>query len=124
MDRELTQVTAITCPPAPAAPEGGSLSTGAASGDRGGAHVWTHALGGWAAQRRRSVIGWAVLVVAFVVCVGVIGPPLSADTVSLWLTAALFVPSLGDVGRWRRGVSRDWLPLCAVLGIYALLRGY
>src|ERR1700728_306246 len=124
MDRELTQVTAITCPPAPAAPEGGSLSTGAASGDRGGAHVWTHALGGWAAQRRRSVIGWAVLAVAFVVCVVVIGLPLSEDTVLLWLTAALFVVSLGDLGRWRRGVIRDWLPLYAVLGIYALLRGY
>jgi hypothetical protein len=124
MDRELTQVTAITCPPAPAARERGSLSTVAASGDRGGAHVWTHALGGWAAQRRRSVIGWAVLVVAFVVCVVVIGLPLSEDTVLLWLTAALFVASLGDLGRWRRGVIRDWLPLYAVLGIYALLRGY
>jgi hypothetical protein len=36
----------------------------------------------------------------------------------------LFVASLSDLGQWRRGLVRDWLPLYVVLAVYALLRGY
>jgi hypothetical protein len=77
-----------------------------------------------AVGRRRSLVGWIVYAVAFGVYVAVLGIPYSEDTFLIWITAALFVASLGDVGRWRRGVLRDWLPLYAVLALYALLRGY
>ena len=78
----------------------------------------------WAGQRRRSLIGWSLLAVIFVVSVAVIGVPISEDTVLLWLAAALFVASLDNLKDWRSGVLRDWLPLYAVLLVYSLLRGY
>jgi hypothetical protein len=74
--------------------------------------------------RSRLVVGWSVFSVAFVLFVAFIGLPYSEDDLLIWLTAALFVASLGDPGRWRRGLIRDWLPLYAVLAVYALLRGY
>ncbi len=78
----------------------------------------------WAARRRRSLIGWSVLAVALTVNTVTRGIPLSEDTVLVWLAAALFVASLDDLQRWRRGVLRDWLPLYLVLAFYTLLRGY
>ena len=77
----------------------------------------------WAA-RRRTLIGWSLLAVIFVVSVAIIGVPLSEDTVLLWLAAALFVASLDNLKDWRTGVLRDWLPLYVVLLAYSLLRGY
>jgi membrane-associated phospholipid phosphatase len=77
-----------------------------------------------AVGRHRMAVGWAVLALAFVLSSAVAGIPFSEDTVLLWLAAALFVASLGDLRRWRRGVVRDWLPLYVVLIGYALLRGY
>jgi hypothetical protein len=74
--------------------------------------------------RRRLVVGWSVFSVAFVLFVVFIGLPYSEDDVLIWLTAALLVASLGDPRRWLRGVLVDWLPLYAVLAVYALLRGY
>jgi hypothetical protein len=74
--------------------------------------------------RRRLVVGWSVFAALFVLFVVFIGLPYSEDDLLIWLTAALFVASLGDPGRWRRGLIRDWLPLYAVLAVYALLRGY
>ncbi|HXW45340.1 MAG TPA: phosphatase PAP2 family protein [Streptosporangiaceae bacterium] len=78
----------------------------------------------WAAKRRRSLIGWTVLALIFVVFVAIIGVPLSDDTVLLWLAAVLFVASLDNLKDWRTGVLRDWLPLYLVLFGYNLLRGY
>ena len=75
-------------------------------------------------SRHQMIIGWTVLGLALVLSSAVAGIPFSEDTVLLWLTAALFVASIGDLRRWRRGVIRDWLPLYAVLIGYALLRGY
>jgi hypothetical protein len=75
-------------------------------------------------RRRRTPIAWAVFVAAFATSIAVYGIPYSEDTIVLWLTGALFVASLGDLGRWGRGVLRDWLPLYVVLIVYALLRGY
>lgn len=82
--------------------------------------------GRWAraTPRRRRTVGWVVLGVVFAVYVAFIGLPSSEDTILIWLTAALFVSSLGDLGRWRQGVIKDWLPLYVILIIYALLRGY
>jgi len=76
------------------------------------------------AKRRRTLIGTAVLVVAFIVCTALVGVPLSEDTVLIWLAGALFVASLDDLKNWRNGVLRDWLPLYVVLLVYSLLRGY
>jgi hypothetical protein len=81
-------------------------------------------LGSWARRRRRVLIGWCVLVAAFVVCTLTIGLPQSDDTVLIWLAAALFVASLDDLKQWRTGVLRDWIPLYVVLFVYSLLRGY
>ena len=61
-------------------------------------------LGSWAAARRRKLIGWAVLVAAFLVCTLTLGVPVSDDTVLIWLAAALFVASLDDLEHWRTGV--------------------
>ena len=77
-----------------------------------------------AAKRRRTLIGWTVLALTFVVFVAIIGVPLSDDTVLLWLAAVLFVASLDNLKDWRTGVVRDWLPLYLVLFVYNLLRGY
>src|ERR1700734_1118570 len=76
------------------------------------------------ARRRRPLTGWLVLIAAFAVCTVTRGIPISEDTVLIWLAAALFVASLDDLGRWRRGVLRDWLPLYLVLVLYTVLRGY
>jgi hypothetical protein len=78
----------------------------------------------WVARRRRSLTGWLVLGVAFAASTATLGVPLSEDTVLIWLAAVLFVASLDDLGRWRRGVVRDWLPLYLVLVLYTALRGY
>jgi hypothetical protein len=78
----------------------------------------------WMAKRRRSLIGWSVLIALFLVFTVTLGIPISEDTVLIWLAAALFVASLDDLGSWRRGVLIDWLPLYFVLVIYSLLRGY
>ena len=61
---------------------------------------------------------------AFVLYTLLLGLPYTEDEILLWLTAALFVASLSDLGQWRRGLVRDWLPLYVVLAVYALLRGY
>jgi len=78
----------------------------------------------WVARRRRPLTGWLVLIVVFAVSTATRGIPISEDTVLIWLAAALFVASLDDLGRWRRGVVRDWLPLYLVLVLYTVLRGY
>jgi membrane-associated phospholipid phosphatase len=78
----------------------------------------------WAVSRRRTLIGWSVLIVLFAGALLTVGLPMSEDTVLLWLAAALFVASLDDLKNWRSGVLRDWLPLYAVLFLYSLLRGY
>ena len=74
--------------------------------------------------RHRKIIGWSVFVLAAAAYLIVFGIPYSADVILLWVTAALFVSSLGEAGRWGRGVIRDWMPLYLVLALYALLRGY
>jgi hypothetical protein len=78
----------------------------------------------WSTPRRRLLVGWAVFAIAFVLYTLILGLPYSEDEILLWLTAALFVASLSDLGQWRRGLVRDWLPLYVVLAVYALLRGY
>jgi hypothetical protein len=78
----------------------------------------------WSTPRRRLMVGWTVFAIAFVLYTLLLGLPYSEDNILLWLTAALFVASLSDLGQWRRGLVRDWLPLYAVLAVYALLRGY
>ncbi len=78
---------------------------------------------GWPPGAGRS-IGWPILALLFGLRVKQAGVPSSDDEVLIWLTACLFVSSLGDLGRWRRGVLRDWLPLYVILAVYALLRGY
>lgn len=78
----------------------------------------------WARRRWRLLVGWSVFATALALFVAFIGIPYTEDQVLLWLTAALFVASLGNPGKWGRGVLRDWLPLYAVLAGYALLRGY
>jgi hypothetical protein len=76
------------------------------------------------APRRRQIIAWSILAVIFVIYTIFLGLPYSEDGILLWLTAALFVASLGDLGSWRTGVIRDWLPLYLVLALYGVLRGY
>jgi hypothetical protein len=78
----------------------------------------------WSTPRRRLVLGWTLFALALVLYVIFLGLPYSEDTILVWLTAALFVASLSDLGQWRRGLIRDWLPLYVVLAVYALLRGY
>jgi hypothetical protein len=81
-------------------------------------------LAAWSTPRRRLAVGWTAFGIAFVVFTVFLGLPYTEDDILLWLTAALLVASLGDPAKWRRGVVRDWLPLYAVLAVYALLRGY
>lgn len=91
-----------------------------------GERSWRQRSAAWLAvgHRRRLVIGWSVLVIAFGAFVAVFGLPYSEDDTLLWITAVLLVASLGDLETWRRGIIRDWLPLYAVLAVYGLLRGY
>jgi hypothetical protein len=74
--------------------------------------------------RRRLVTGWTMFAVALAIFIVFLGVPYSEDDILVWVTAALFVASLSDLGAWRRGLVRDWLPLYVVLALYALLRGY
>jgi hypothetical protein len=77
-----------------------------------------------AGRNPRKRIGWAILFVASAAYIIFAGVPYSSDIILLWITAFLFVSCLGDTGRWRRGIVRDWLPLYLVLVLYDLLRGY
>jgi hypothetical protein len=74
--------------------------------------------------RHRKIIGWSVFAAAAAAYLVLFGIPYSADVILLWIAAALFVSTLGESGRWGRGLIRDWLPLYAVLALYAFLRGY
>lgn len=74
--------------------------------------------------RHSKIIGWSLFAVAAALYLVFLGIPYSSDVILLWVTAALFVSSLGDRRRWGRGMLRDWLPLYGVLILYALLRGY
>src|ERR1700728_3748389 len=71
-----------------------------------------------AVGRRRSLTGWLVFGSAFGLLVAVFGLPYSTDTILLWLTAALFVASLGNLRQWWKGMVVDWLPLYVVLAFY------
>jgi hypothetical protein len=121
-----TVASAVSAPEHPAPP-------GAPAGERAGEPNIIHLSGSTPAGRRRAewwrtrtgtIVRWSALAVAFAAFIAVFGIPYSEDTILLWLTAALFVASVGELGRWRRGVIRDWLPLYVVLAVYALLRGY
>ncbi len=101
----------------PASAAGTGLPAATAS-RRGRVRAWL------AVGRRRTIIGWSVLGLLFLFRFLEAGLPSSEDEVLIWLAACLFVSSLGDLSRWRRGVLRDWLPLYVVLAVYALLRGY
>jgi PAP2 superfamily len=105
--------------PGDAPPEAGSGEEGRPAG-----YVALRRARAWVVPRRRSVAGWAVLVAAFAVITMTRGLPQSEDSVLIWLAAALFVASLDDLRRWRRGVLVDWLPLYFVLVVYSALRGY
>lgn len=107
------------------APDEGSSEPVASDAAAGGPVSRAARARNWlAVGRRRTIIGWLVLAVLFGLRVKQAGVPSSDDEVLIWLTACLFVSSLGDLGRWRRGVLRDWLPLYVILAAYALLRGY
>jgi membrane-associated phospholipid phosphatase len=106
-------------PPGDAPPEAGPGEESRPAG-----YVGQRGLRAWVVPRRRSLVGWVILVVAFAVSTATLGLPESDDTLLIWLAAALLVASLDDLSRWRRGVLVDWLPLYAVLVIYATLRGY
>jgi len=49
---------------------------------------------------------------------------ISQDTVFLWVLAGLFALSLSDLGRWRRGMLVDWLPLGVLLVFYDSSHGF
>jgi len=74
--------------------------------------------------KRRTMVGWAVYLLLLGGYIYHYGIPFLEDDLLLWVTGAVFVSCLGDLGRFRRGFLRDWLPLYVVLGLYALLRGY
>jgi membrane-associated phospholipid phosphatase len=81
----------------------------------------------WLAEHRptrRAAIGWTVYGLLLALYISQYGIPFTEDTLLVWVTGAVFVACLSDLGRFRRGFLRDWLPLYLVLGIYALLRGY
>jgi hypothetical protein len=75
-------------------------------------------------QKHRRILGCLIFAVAAATYLILFGIPYSADVVLLWVTAALFVSTIGDGRRTGRAVIRDWLPLYLVLALYALLRGY
>ncbi len=97
----------------------GHLGESGSSGDALG-HRARWPPGGWTGP----LVRWVAFALVFVAFVAIFGLPYSEDTILLWLTAALFVASIGDLRRWGRGLLRDWLPLYAILALYALLRGY
>lgn len=80
----------------------------------------------WLGSRWRSPIGLGDAVSGLAAFVGgsafVVfrdGLLISQDTVFLLVLAALLALSLTDLGRWRRRVLVDWLPLGALLVFYA-----
>jgi hypothetical protein len=89
-----------------------------APGSRGSARVWLDQ------SKHRKVLGWSILALAAATYLILFGIPYSADVILLWVSAALFVSSIGDNRRAGRAVIKDWLPLYLILALYALLRGY
>ncbi len=113
----------IPAGPAPTAiPTAAQPADGAVTEDlTGSKRRLVERLGGRNPKKR---LGWVILILASAAYLYVDGVPYSSDIILLWITAFLFVSCLGDTGRWRRGVIRDWLPLYLVLVLYDLLRGY
>ncbi len=102
-------------------PDSGSLPTPPSEQTAGsGPAAWLRAH----QPRRRTIIGWVVYLILLGAYIARWGIPFLEDDLLLWVTGAVFVSCLGDLGRFRRGFLRDWLPLYVVLGLYALMRGY
>ena len=76
-----------------------------------------------AERRALAVAGIAAFIAGSVFMVSRDGLLISQDTVFLWVLAALFALSLTDLGRWRRGMLVDWLPLGVLLVFYDASHG-
>ena len=83
----------------------------------------------WARERPvlRLLLRWggpALYLLALATAVVVEGIPTARDVVFVWVLLGLLAASLTNLGRWLRGLLRDWLPLAVILFTYDLLRGY
>jgi len=112
------QLAVVPSPEESAGPRGDGALAGTDAGFRARARRWL------SVPRHAKSIGWSLFALAALLYLVFFGIPYSADVILLWVTAALFVSSLGDRRRWGRGLLKDWLPLYGVLILYALLRGY
>ncbi|HEY2174102.1 MAG TPA: phosphatase PAP2 family protein [Mycobacteriales bacterium] len=74
----------------------------------------------WRTIRRRAVVGYALVLVIFIVTVGV---PEDREGLLLWILAALGIRCLGRGWASFRRVLIDWLPFTAVLIAYDYTRG-
>ncbi len=74
-------------------------------------------------SKRSVLIGFVTFCVASAFLIGVVGVPLSRETIFLWLLVGLLAVSASDLRGWARGVVVDWLPFFAALFAYDLLRG-
>jgi hypothetical protein len=79
-----------------------------------------------ARRRRRLAVGGGVaaFICGSAFAVSRKGLFISEDTVFLWVLAGLLALSLGDLGRWGRGVVVDWLPLGVLLIFYDSSHGF
>jgi len=105
------------------------VSDGTEVGTGGASQIATSDL--WMQTRRwidepkhRKILGWSIFALGAATYLMLFGIPYSADVILLWVSAALFVSTIGDARRTGRAIIKDWLPLYLVLALYALLRGY
>jgi PAP2 superfamily len=52
-----------------------------------------------------------------------ISPPLSLQPLLMWLSAAMFIASVGNPLGWAKGMLIDWLPIYIILIAYDIARG-
>ena len=85
------------------------------------AHKPTGPMPGVHKERRRKLL--ALVSVAFVAYIALVGPPSGREIVLMWVLLWLFAAVGGSWPLYRRVVLRDWMPLIAVLFAYDFLRG-
>lgn len=72
------------------------------------------------ALRISLAVAWLV---GLAVWVEVAGPPMSLQSLLLWLSLAMLVASIGNPLGWAKGMLIDWCPLYVLIVAYDIARG-
>jgi membrane-associated phospholipid phosphatase len=79
--------------------------------------------GGSPTLRRARPLLFVFYAVGLVVYSITVSPPLSLQSLLMWLAAAMLIASVGNPLGWAKGMLIDWLPIYVILIAYDIARG-